>query len=415
MTVVGVPDAEYDAKLEAEEKKAVKAIAEALSEKEKEKIVNEAVALRESQDATQDVSVLPTLVVADAVPRAVKKWGSVLDATAGAGGKPLQIDAQPTNGLTYVNVLFDLTDLPDRLAPYVDLFADYVTELGTAARDYKELAQYEKLKTGGIGAGVDAKMSLDGSGATEVYVSFSGHCLDRNVSETLGLMAEIATSAKWRGESERVALLLSRRAASAGASVAQQGMQHASAAASIIAAESAPTPHVWLAARRDAAEAGQGQDAGGRRPRTRSPRSPLALTRENVAVPRRVRPGRRSTRARAGTFPRRLESPRETPSAEPGARRARSRRAGLKAFVSVPQQTNYCAASYATVRTRTRTRRFCIYRHASRRRTAREVREKTRVRAGAPPLPRGGSHVLLPRPEHAEDDRDVRDRVGGAR
>jgi Zn-dependent M16 (insulinase) family peptidase len=57
-------------------------------------------------------------------------------------------------------VLFDLTNLPDRLTPYVDLFADYVTELGTASRDYKALAQYEKLKTGGVGAGVDSKVSL---------------------------------------------------------------------------------------------------------------------------------------------------------------------------------------------------------------------------------------------------------------
>jgi Zn-dependent M16 (insulinase) family peptidase len=358
VTVVGVPDAEYDAKLEAEEKKAVKAIAEALSEKEKEKIVNEAVALRESQDATQDVSVLPTLVVADAVPRAVKKWGSVLDATAGAGGKPLQIDAQPTNGLTYVNVLFDLTDLPDRLAPYVDLFADYVTELGTAARDYKELAQYEKLKTGGIGAGVDAKMSLDGSGATEVYVSFSGHCLDRNVSETLGLMAEIATSAKWRGESERVALLLSRRAASAGASVAQQGMQYAKAlAASTIAAESAldyrtsGLPHVAMLQRLV-----KDKDAGVKEVEDALAEiAAFALTRENVArcrvacVPGAVSDARASLDAFLEALPSRS---RETTSSETtvgDALRAFAPSPGLKAFVSVPQQTNYCAASYATV------------------------------------------------------------------
>jgi len=126
--------------------------------------VNEAVALRESQDSTQDASLLPTLVVADAVPRDDQDVGDPSSTPLPAVvKKPLQIDAQPTNGITYVNVLFDLTNLPDRLAPYVDLFADYVTELGTASRDYKALAQYEKLKTGGVGAGVDSKISLDGS------------------------------------------------------------------------------------------------------------------------------------------------------------------------------------------------------------------------------------------------------------
>jgi Zn-dependent M16 (insulinase) family peptidase len=341
----------------------VKAIAEALSDEEKEKIVNEAVALRESQDATQDASVLPTLVVADAVPRDVKKWGSVLDTTAGAVVKPLQIDAQPTNGLTYVNVLFDLTNLPDRLAPYVDLFADYVTELGTAKRDYKELAQYEKLKTGGVGAGVDAKMSLDGSGATEVYVSFSGHCLDRNVSETLDLMAEIATSAKWRGESERVALLLSRRAASAGASVAQQGMQYAKAlAASTIAAESAldyrtsGLPHVAMLQRLV-----KDKDAGVKEVEDALAEiAAYALTRENVArcrvacVPGAVADARASLDAFLEALPSAAQSRSESVETETETTVGDVLNAfvpiqGLKAFVSVPQQTNYCAASYATV------------------------------------------------------------------
>ena len=117
---------------------AVNAIQEALDD-EKKKIVNEAVALSDTQDATQDATVLPTLIVADAVPRDINKWGAVKTAT----GKPLQIDPQPTNGITYANVLLDVTNLPDRLAPYLDLFADYITELGTKKRDYKQLAQRE--------------------------------------------------------------------------------------------------------------------------------------------------------------------------------------------------------------------------------------------------------------------------------
>ena len=359
VTVTGVPDPEYDAKLEAEEKKKVAAVSASLSENEKERIVEEAVALRASQDSTQDASVLPTLVVAEAVPRAIKTWGSVLETTAGAVRKPLQIDLQPTNGLTYVNVLFDLTDLPDRLTPYVDLFADYVTELGTARRDYKALAQYEKLKTGGVGAGVDSKVSLDGSGATEVYVSLSGHCLDRNVFDTLDLMAEIATSAKWRGESERVALLLSRRAAAAGSSVAQQGMQYAKAlASSTVAAESAldyrtsGLPHVAMLQRLVKDEAAGVREVE----EALAEIAAFALTRENVARCRvACVPGAAAANARKGldAFLEALPVGQKRGATDETTvgdfLRAFEPTPGLKAFVSVPQQTNYCAASYATV------------------------------------------------------------------
>ena len=92
--------------------------------------MREAVALRASQDSDQDASVLPTLVVSEAVPREVKRWGSTQTTTA--SGVPLQLDEQPTNGVTYVTALMDVTDLPDRLVPYLDLFADFLTELGVA-------------------------------------------------------------------------------------------------------------------------------------------------------------------------------------------------------------------------------------------------------------------------------------------
>jgi hypothetical protein len=58
---------------------------------------------------------------------------------------PLQLDEQPTNGITYASVLLDASTLPDRLVPYMDLFADYLTELGTAQRDYKAGASTRPL------------------------------------------------------------------------------------------------------------------------------------------------------------------------------------------------------------------------------------------------------------------------------
>lgn len=100
------------------------------------------------------------------MPKEIRRWGSQLGSAA--GGVPLQVDEQPTNGLTYATILLDVSGLPDRLVPYLDLFSDFMTELGTAVRDYKQLAQAEKATTGGISASISATPSMDGSSAPEV-------------------------------------------------------------------------------------------------------------------------------------------------------------------------------------------------------------------------------------------------------
>ena len=359
VTVVGVPDAEYDAKLEAAEKAKVAAIASGLSEEKKKRIVTEAIDLVTSQDAPQDAAVLPTLKVAEAVPREIKKWNSDVSRTLVSGTikKPVQIDAQPTNGVTYVNVVFDMSDLPDRLTPYLDLFADFVTELGTKQRNYKDLAQYEKLISGGIGVGVDTRQSLDGVGATEVFLSMSGSALDRNVSDTLDLMTEIATGANWLGESDRVGLLLSRRAASAGSGVASNGMQYAKAfATSTISPESeldyrtAGLPHVAMLQRLAREKKGGVAEVE----KALSEIAAFTLTSDKVS---RLRvacvPGDAVEIAVAG-----LEKfLGKLPAGGAAAGKETTVTDSLaafkpnpsRAFISVPQQTNYCAAAYKTV------------------------------------------------------------------
>ena len=356
VTVVGKADPEYDAKLEAKEKEHVAAIAAALDETSKETIVAEAVALRASQDKKEDVSVLPTLVVSEAVERPIKRWGSQQGTTK--SGVPLQMDEQPTNGITYVSALFDVSDLPDRLVPYIDLFGDFITELGTAKYSYKDLAQVEKLKTGGIGGGVDTSQPLDGKGAPEVYFAVSGHALDRNVPEMMALLTDVVTSARWTGENDRVKLLLSRRAANAGASVGPNGLSFAKgyANASIDAVadldfRTAGLPHIALLQRltreKDAAveevtaalaEIAAHVLSADRVMRCRiacQPGASAAAAQNALDDFLASLPASGSTKAGADVS---LAATLASFKAEPS-----------KAFIAVPTQTNYCAASFATV------------------------------------------------------------------
>jgi len=355
VTVVGKADAEYDAKLEAEEKLRVARLGAGLDEARKEEIVREAVALRASQDSVQDASVLPTLVVSEAVPREVKRWGSQQLTTK--SGVPLQLDEEPTNGITYVSAMMDVTDLPDRLVPYLDLFAEFLTEVGTARYDYKAFAQREKLKTGGIGVGISTVLPLDGVGPTRVMVSLSGQALDRNVGEMFELMSDVAAGAKWSGSEKRLGLLLSRRAAAKGASVAPSGLQYAKgyADASIIADSALEhrikgLPHVALMQRlakdKDAAVA-EVESA-------LAEIAHFALRKERVARCRvACQPGAASQAAVDAMDAFLVGLPSGGDKAEKEAT-VGDFLGGFspepsKAFISVPTQTNYCAASFATV------------------------------------------------------------------
>eukprot|EP00227_Mantoniella_beaufortii_P012098 CAMPEP_0197588272 /NCGR_PEP_ID=MMETSP1326-20131121/9609_1 /TAXON_ID=1155430 /ORGANISM="Genus nov. species nov., Strain RCC2288" /LENGTH=1128 /DNA_ID=CAMNT_0043153083 /DNA_START=236 /DNA_END=3622 /DNA_ORIENTATION=- len=355
VTVVGKADKEYDNKLDELEKHHVAAISAALDEDAKATIVKDAVALLASQDRKQDTSVLPTLIVAEAVPREIKRWGSQQGSTA--NGTPLQLDEQPTNGITYASVLMDVSTLPDRLVPYLDLFSDFITELGTAKRDYKDLAQFEKLTTGGIGAGISTAETLDGTGAPQVYLTLSATALDRNVPTMFDLMSEVVTSAKWAGEPARLGLLLSRRAASAGASLGPQGLSYAKgyANAAILATSdldyrTGGFPHVAMLqrlAREKEAAVLEVQVA----------LSEIAA--HVLSAPKVMRcriacqPGASSEVARKeldsflGSLP--TSSPASGDAATIASTLAAFTPKTSKAFIAVPLQTNYCAASYTTV------------------------------------------------------------------
>jgi Zn-dependent M16 (insulinase) family peptidase len=193
-------------------------------------------------------------------------------------------------------------------------------------------------------------------------MSFSGHALDRNVTETLNLMREIATSAKWDGESDRVGLLISRRAASAGSSVASQGMQYAKAfAAGTIAAESeleyrtGGLPHVAMLQR-----LAKDKETGVKEVQNALVEiARFALTSDKVSKCRVACVGGEAAEVAEEGLKSFLLALPESDATGANASKQDELTIGQsllkftphpsKAFISVPQQTNYCAAAYKTV------------------------------------------------------------------
>jgi len=227
VTVTMTPSREYNADLEAAEKERLQQIDAALDEERRKQIVEEAKALKADQEAPQAVETLPTLSAAD-IPLEVER--TEVEFTQ-VGGVPVQWNDQRTNGITHVNMLYDLTELPAHLVPYIPLFASLLTELGAGARDYRQLAQQIKGTTGGVGAGLTGAAAVGDLDTFEPALVISANCLDRNLDKMFELLGDLTSLGEkgvhWHDEPAHLKTLMTRRNAALGASVASQGLTYA--------------------------------------------------------------------------------------------------------------------------------------------------------------------------------------------
>eukprot|EP00743_Colponemidia_sp_Colp-15_P009119 GILK01009947.1.p1 GENE.GILK01009947.1~~GILK01009947.1.p1 ORF type:complete len:1054 (+),score=218.44 GILK01009947.1:44-3205(+) len=131
-----------------EERKKLNQITSELSQQDKDKIVSDALELLRIQENKEDVSILPTLTVAD-IQKTVEHVSDTKKQLS--NGIDLHLFDQPTNGLVYVRLKSDIRDMPIELRRYVPLFSSFFAKMGTTKRSYADLSQSLDLHTGGIG------------------------------------------------------------------------------------------------------------------------------------------------------------------------------------------------------------------------------------------------------------------------
>jgi presequence protease len=152
------PDLTYDEKFKAKEAALLSEKVESLTEEGKKAVYEQGLALLDAQEETEDISVLPTLTVKD-IP--VKGETYPLEKEM-VGQVPIQWRIAPTNGITYFTSLTSLNGLPRHLKPYVSLFADALSNLGTTKKSASEFEDEINLKTDGISGHVNVVTNHSG-------------------------------------------------------------------------------------------------------------------------------------------------------------------------------------------------------------------------------------------------------------
>ncbi len=149
-----------------------------------------AVELQRSQEAPEDMSCLPILELDD------------IEATEpvtpfrreAAGGGEIYWFTQPTNGITYLNLQFDIGGLNDTLRTYLPIFCALLPQVGAAGHDYLAMSRRITAATGGIRLGTNLlENPLDLDRMCPV-IELKGKALDRNQKALCEILADMLTA-----------------------------------------------------------------------------------------------------------------------------------------------------------------------------------------------------------------------------
>jgi Zn-dependent M16 (insulinase) family peptidase len=189
-----------------EERQALRAIEARLTPADRRRLQAQAQVLEARQTAAEDLSVLPTLALADIPP-------DVLGIAPTRREPPaLELYEQPTAGIVYVAAAFELAALPEADLPLVPFFCRAFSRVGTARRDFADLARRLDLFTGGLGLSANARSAWGAPPTPFPFLALSGKCLERNLTPMCDLMEELLLEVDFGDLSRLRQVLLEYRA-----------------------------------------------------------------------------------------------------------------------------------------------------------------------------------------------------------
>ena len=182
---------------------------ESLSPGEKEQIREETLAMKRFQakpDSPEAVAALPKLSIGD-ISREIETIPT--DHTA-IGGVPVLKHDLFTNGIAYLDLAFDVSDVPEELQPYLPLLGKLTVQMGAAGLSYEAMSKRIALRTGGLGVNLAAGLTADGKENWQ-KMFFSVKALYRNVDEAIGIVRDILTAGDLADADRMRDLILEKR------------------------------------------------------------------------------------------------------------------------------------------------------------------------------------------------------------
>lgn len=187
--VVLKPDPDLEAWIQENERSRLDRVKQSLSDSELEEIIANTRELKKFQSMPDDPAELariPRLGRPDlekelkVIPREEKEISQV----------KVLFHPQPTAGIFYLDLGFDLHFLPQKYLSYVPLFGRALVEIGTRQEDFVRLTTRIRQKTGGISPAIFTHTVLDKRGSA-CRLFLRGKSLPENIGQLYGILKDI--------------------------------------------------------------------------------------------------------------------------------------------------------------------------------------------------------------------------------
>ena len=180
------PDTKLAAQRDAAEAERLAAIKAALSEEQKQQVIDQAEALAERQAQKDDASILPKVGLEDIPPT------MAYVAPTNTQQQPSRITSYGagTNGLVYQQIVMPLPKLSDESLALVPLYTNCLTELGVGEKDYLATQLWQSQVCGGIHGFASVRGKPGDAQAISGYLTLSAKGLTNHQSALCELMTE---------------------------------------------------------------------------------------------------------------------------------------------------------------------------------------------------------------------------------
>jgi Zn-dependent M16 (insulinase) family peptidase len=186
VTLIMSPDQDIQARVEKAEIDRLSALKDALSNEQRQHIIDQATALAARQTMEEDESILPKVTLDD-VPLDTP---ALHFDTAQFGNLPYTQYGRGTNGLVYQQLLVSLPELTEHELSLLSIYALVATELGVGEQSYLQVQARQSQVCGGISAYATMRGGINDEQNTQAYLVLSSKALLRNAEDQARLMRD---------------------------------------------------------------------------------------------------------------------------------------------------------------------------------------------------------------------------------
>ena len=203
------PDPDFSAKKDKSFQKKMNKLKSSLTKEELTQIDVQAAQLKEFQsqeDTPEAAAMLPKLKVED-IPRKVDIIPTQIGMLENV--QTLTHDLF-TNGIAYVDLVFDLGHVPEELQHYLPLLGKMTTGMGAAGFSYEEMSKRIALKMGGFGYDLSTGFTADAKASFQKMI-FSLSSLYRNLPAAINIITDILSAGDLSAEARMRDLISERK------------------------------------------------------------------------------------------------------------------------------------------------------------------------------------------------------------